>query len=76
MEDLNQYTEEPRCPYHQQNVSLDKKESADTPNTGDWEDHREDSRTEPERYDSENPEEGGNDNSGGAGSSGSAATNS
>lgn len=67
MENLNQYNDYQRCPFHAQQDKDDK------PNTGDWDEERDETSTDPERYDEDNP---GNDNSGGAGSSGSAATNS
>jgi len=46
--------------------------SKENANTGDWDDQRDDARTDGEGYD----EESENDNTGGAGSTGSAATNS
>jgi hypothetical protein len=67
MENSNQYNDYQRCPFHAQ---PDKDEN---PNKGDWDEERDDTSTNPERYDEDNR---GNDNSGGAGSSGSAATNS
>lgn len=74
MENSNYYNNEPKCPFHaQQKDNDDPRENA---NTGDWDDERDDAGTDPNRYDAEKFEKGGNDNSGGAGSSGSAATNS
>jgi hypothetical protein len=76
MENLHNYTSEElaKCPYHAQLAQAqnnnDEREEA---NTGDWDDERDEAGTDPDRYEEE---EGGNDNSGGAGSSGSAATNS
>jgi hypothetical protein len=74
MENSNTYTSEElaKCPYHAQlaqaqNNNDDREEA----NTGDWDDERDEAGTDPDRN-----ENGGNDNSGGAGSSGSAATNS
>lgn len=77
MENLNNYNSEDlkKCPYHSQqnNINNDERENA---NTGDWNNERDEAGTDPNRYDPEKFEEGGNDNSGGAGSTGSAATNS
>jgi len=73
MENLNSYTKElAKCPYHAQLNHSDKNdEQREDANTGDWNDERDEAGTDTDRY-----ERGGNDNSGGAGSSGSAATNS
>ena len=74
MENLNTYTSEElqKCPFHsQQNNAVNNTDPREDANSGDWDDERDDAGTDPNRY-----EEGGNDNSGGAGSSGSAATNS
>jgi len=74
MENLNNYTSEElqKCPFHsQQNNAANNTDPREDANSGDWDDERDDAGTDPNRY-----EEGGNDNSGGAGSSGSAATNS
>lgn len=61
-----------KCPYHAQlSQSPDNDDPREEANTGDWDDEREETDTDPDYYD-----EGGNNNSGGAGSSGSAATNS
>lgn len=72
MENTNQYTAEElqKCPFH--NTASTSKPQEHT-NTGDWGDldEEDESGTDPDRN-----EKGGNDNSGGAGSSGSAATNS
>ena len=69
--------EEQKCPFHsQQKDASDNNDSRENANTGDWDDERDDTGTDPNRYDPEKFEKGGNDNSGGAGSSGSAATNS
>lgn len=67
-----------KCPYHAQlqaeghSSDADEKNTSEDQdaNTGDWDDQRDDAGTDPDRY------EGGNNNSGGAGSTGSAATNS
>ena len=74
----NNYNENiARCPYHAQLNATQNNNSEDKDaNTGDWDDERDDAGTDPNRYDPEKFEKGGNDNSGGAGSSGSAATNS
>jgi len=74
MENLHNYTEEElqKCPYHQQLRASEDKQRDQNANTGDWEDERDQDGTDPDRYE----EEGGNSNSGGAGSTGSAATNS
>ncbi|MCD0465181.1 hypothetical protein [Flavobacterium sp. ENC] len=74
MENVNNYTSEElqKCPYHAQMASQAVNNTPDEqPNTGDWEDERDEDGTDPNRY-----EEEGNNNSGGAGSTGSAATNS
>ncbi|MFQ6599803.1 hypothetical protein [Flavobacterium sp. C3NV] len=76
MENSNQYTAEElqKCPYHNpQQVAASNDDPRENANTGDWGDLDEDDEagTDPDRQ-----ENGGNDNSGGAGSSGSAATNS
>jgi len=74
MENLNNYTSEElqKCPFHsQQNNTVNNTDPREDANSGDWDDERDDAGTDPNRY-----EEGENDNSGGAGSSGSAATNS
>jgi hypothetical protein len=75
MENSNQYTAEElqKCPYHNpQNATASNDDPRENANTGDWGDMEEDEAgTDPDRH-----EQGGNDNSGGAGSSGSAATNS
>ncbi|TPG33907.1 hypothetical protein [Flavobacterium pectinovorum] len=75
MENSNNYSAEElqKCPYHSQENNSDKNnEPQEKPNTGDWGDIDEDDEagTDPNRYES------GNDNSGGSGSTGSAATNS
>jgi hypothetical protein len=73
MENINNYSSEElqKCPYHNQQLSP---QNSDDPNenTGDWGDLDEDDEagTDPDRH------EGGNNNSGGAGSTGSASTNS
>ncbi len=74
MENLHNYKEEElqKCPYHQQLKASGDQESGENVNTGDWEDQRDEDGTDPDRYE----KEGGNNNSGGAGSTGSAATNS
>ncbi|MNY22493.1 hypothetical protein D3C86_1561100 [compost metagenome] len=74
MENLHNYSEEElqKCPYHQQLRASEDKQRDQNANTGDWEDERDQDGTDPDRYE----EEGGNSNSGGAGSTGSAATNS
>ena len=76
MENSNQYTAEDlqRCPFHNpQNASASNDDPRENANTGDWGDLDEDDEagTDPKRY-----EQGENNNSGGAGSTGSAATNS
>ena len=74
MENLHNYSSEElaKCPYHAQ---LNQQQNNDDPredaNTGDWDEERDESGTDPDRY-----EDDENNNSGGAGSSGSAATNS
>lgn len=61
------------CPYHQMLAAQDNTDKEENENTGDWGaiDESDQDGTNPDRN-----ENGGNDNSGGAGSSGSAATNS
>lgn len=75
MENLHNYSSEElqKCPYHNQLQAVSNHNSPDEDaNTGDWDDERDDDAgTDPDRN-----EKGGNDNSGGAGSTGSAATNS
>lgn len=75
MENLHNYTSEDlqKCPYHSQlNTVANHNDPREDANTGDWDDEREDEAgTDPDRN-----EKAGNDNSGGSGSSGSAATNS
>lgn len=76
MENLNNYTVEElqKCPYHNEQLSAMKSDDPrENANTGDWGDLDDDDEagTDPDRN-----EQGGNDNSGGAGSTGSAATNS
>ena len=74
MENLNTYTAEElqKCPFHSQAANENTDKPRENVNTGDWgEDPDDEAGTDPDRY-----EEGENDNSGGAGSSGSAATNS
>lgn len=72
MENSNNNKEE-KCPFHNQHDSGEKRKDQKEmdANTGDWDDQREDARTDEEGYDTDK-----NDNTGGAGSSGSAATNS
>lgn len=75
MEKSNTYTSEElaKCPYHAQlSQAQNNNDEREEANTGDWDDERDEAGTDPDRYE----EQGGNDNSGGAGSSGSAATNS
>ena len=74
MENSNNYTSEElaKCPFHSQQDNTEENNDRENANTGDWDDERDEAGTDPDRYE----EEGGNDNSGGAGSSGSAATNS
>lgn len=70
----NNYNENiAKCPYHSQlNAAEENNTSEDKDaNTGDWDDERDDNRTNEGGYDNDQ-----NDNSGGAGSSGSASTNS
>jgi hypothetical protein len=77
MENLGYYKYEQKCPFHLQHKdSSGNNDSRENANTGDWDDERDDTGTDPNRYNKDKFEEGGNDNSGGAGSSGSAATNS
>jgi hypothetical protein len=74
MENSNTYTSEElaKCPYHSQLIQAqNNNDDREEANTGDWDDERDEAGTDPDRN-----ENGGNDNSGGAGSSGSAATNS
>lgn len=73
MENVNNYNSEElqKCPYHAQLNTADDKNPEEHVNTGDWEDERDEDGTAPDRH-----EEEGNNNSGGAGSTGSAATNS
>jgi len=54
-----------------ENPDSDKPHGRSQENTGDWTEQRESTRTDDEAYDDEK-----NDNTGGAGSTGSAATNS
>jgi hypothetical protein len=67
------YNEElQKCPYHSQLQAQEKdKSESDEPNTGEWDDQRDDANENKEGYDEDR-----NDNSGGAGSTGSAAVNS
>ena len=78
MENSKYFDDIQKCPFHsQQRDSDENTDSRENANTGDWDDERDETGTDPDRYDRDNlEEEGGNDNSGGAGSSGSAATNS
>jgi len=76
MENSNLYTAEElqKCPYHspkQAAASNNDNDPREKPNTGDWGDIDDEAGTDPDRHEDE-----GNNNSGGAGSSGSAATNS
>lgn len=72
MENIITYNELQKCPYHSQHKYANQyKNDREDANTGDWDEEREDARTDKEGYNTEK-----NDNSGGAGSSGSAATNS
>lgn len=73
METSNNYTSEDlkKCPYHTQlNAASNNDDPREDVNTGDWDDERDETGTDPDRN------EEGNNNSGGAGSTGSAATNS
>ena len=72
MENSNNNKEE-KCAFHNQHDNGEKRKDQNETdaNTGDWDDQREDARTDEEGYDTDK-----NDNTGGAGSSGSAATNS
>lgn len=74
MENQHNYSKEElqKCPYHQQLRASEDKERDENANTGDWQDERDEDGTDPKRYDQED----GNNNSGGAGSTGSAAANS
>lgn len=74
MENSNNYTSEElaKYPFYSQQHNTEENNDRENANTGDWDDERDEAGTDPDRYE----EEGGNDNSGGAGSSGSAATNS
>jgi hypothetical protein len=77
MENSAYSNDEQKCLYHLQDKdSSDNNDTRENANTGDWNDERDDTGTDPDRYDKGKSEEGGNDNSGGAGSTGSAATNS
>jgi hypothetical protein len=79
MENLNHYSSEDlqKCLFHSQQYSQgNNNEPSNDANTGDWDDERDDAGTDPHRYDPEKFKEGSNDNSGGAGSTGSGATNS
>lgn len=72
MENLHNYTSEElaKCPYHAQlNQVQNNEDDREDANTGDWDDERDEAGTDPDRN-----ENGRNDNSGGAGSSGSAVT--
>lgn len=74
MENMHNFSAEElkNCPYHQMLAAQDNTDKEENENTGDWGDIEDDGEgTNPDRY-----ENGGNDNSGGAGSTGSAATNS
>lgn len=76
MENSKQYAAEElqKCPFHNpQHVAASNDDPRENANTGDWDDLNKDDEagTDPNRY-----QECENDNSGGAGSSGSAATNS
>ncbi|RZJ53976.1 MAG: hypothetical protein EOO44_06700 [Flavobacterium sp.] len=68
----NNYNENiQKCPYHAHlNAAVQNAMADKDANTGDWDDEREERKTE-EGYNNDE-----NDNSGGAGSSGSASTNS
>ena len=79
MEILNHYSSEDlqKCPFHnQQHLQGNNDDPRKDASTGDWDDERDDAGTDPNRYDPEKFKEGANDNSGGAGSTGSEATNS
>ena len=72
MENIITYNELQKCPYHSQHKYANQyKNDREDANTGNWDEEREDARTDKEGYNTEK-----NVNSGGAGSSGSAATNS
>lgn len=76
MESLEYFNKEVKCPFHSQQKDSSDKNSQENANAGDWDDERDDAGTDPNRYEEDKYEQGGNDNSGGAGSSGSSATNS
>lgn len=74
----NRYNEEiQKCPYHsalkaeKQNPPENSENKDAEANTGDWNKQRDDSRTDDSEYNTNR-----NDNSGGAGSTGSASSNS
>jgi len=70
----NNYNENiEKCPYHAQLNAAEENNTSEEKdvNTGDWDDERDDHRTDEAGYDNNQ-----NDNSGGAKSSGSASTNS
>ena len=72
MENIITYNELKKCPYHSQHRYANQyKSDREDANTGDWDDERDNASTEKESYNTDK-----NDNTGGAGSSGSAATNS
>ncbi|WP_264538000.1 hypothetical protein [Flavobacterium sp. N1736] len=72
MENIITYNELQKCPYHSQHKHANQYNSdREDANTGDWDDERDDARTDKEGYNTDK-----NDNTGGSGSSGSAATNS
>ncbi|MEZ0131094.1 hypothetical protein AB9T88_15525 [Flavobacterium sp. LBUM151] len=73
MENIITYNELQKCPYHSQHKYANQYHSdREDANTGDWDEERDDARTDKkEGYNTDK-----NDNTGGAGSSGSAATNS
>lgn len=77
MEIIDIYSNEHKYSFYSQGKdSQDDNDPRENANTGDWDKERDDAGTDPDRYDSDQFEKGSNDNSGGAGSSGSAATNS
>ncbi|KRB59007.1 hypothetical protein [Flavobacterium sp. Root186] len=74
MENLHNNSSEElqKCPYHQQLKAAADKNPDEHTNTGDWGEEPDEDGTDPNRYEQEE----GNNNSGGAGSTGSTATNS
>lgn len=76
MENLDNFNNKQKYPFQSQHIHASDKDSRENKNPAHWDDQRDDTGTDPNGYNTGRFERAGNDNSGGAGSSGSAATNS